>query len=504
MTLPGRSIALLTGVALAGLCVCGCARPAPPVAGPPTLRIGVGVPAQGRPTGGIRALVDLLSTEALVTNAPDGRQSERIATSWNWNEDRTVLRLALRKDVFFHDGTRLTPELTAQSLKVSIKKREAFSYSSVVAVDVTGPDTIDIKLAEPNSFFLPDLSLTSVRLPEHPEIGTGPFKLVQSGDHSLLQAFDKYYKGRPALESVEVDFYPTQRKAWASMLRGELGMLYEVSQDAVDFVEAETTIRTYSFPRSYYVPLVFNVRHPVLRNAEVRRALNEALDRNALIADGLRGRGKVADGPIWPGHWAYTDSPGFAFNPDAARLRLENAGFPVRPAAHGAMPSRFSMNCLVLNDSRFERLALLVQRQLSEVGVDLQLTPVTADVYNERVSTGDFDAFLFEMAGRSLSWVYAFWHSPSTTTPKLIDTGYTAGDKILDGIRRAHSDEDIRRGVADLMRVFHDDPPAAFLSWQVTTRAVSKSFDVFAESDRDIFANVREWRAAPPLKQAAR
>ena len=468
------------------------------------LRVGVGLPAQGSPTSGVRALIDLLTTEALVTNAPDGRQSERIATSWTWNPDRTVLRLVLRKDVFFHDGTLVTPEHVAESFKRSVKRKEAFSYASVVDVSVSGPDTVDIKLAEPNSFLLPDLSLTSLRMAQRPEIGTGPFKLIQSGDHSELEAFDKYYRGRPALKTVEVDFYPTQRKAWAGMLRGELGMLYEVSHEAVNFVEAETTIRTYSFPRSYYIPFVFNVRHPVLRNVEVRRALNEALDRSTLIADGLRGRGKVADGPIWPEHWAYSNTPGFTFNPDAARLRLDKAGFPVRPAVNGAMPSRFSINCMVVNDSRFERLALLMQRQLYDVGVDLRLTPVTVDGFRERVGKGDFDSFLVEMAGRSLSWVYAFWHSPAANTPALTNSGYTAGDRILDDIRRAYSDDDIRRGVADLMRVFHDDPPAAFLTWQVTSRAVSTGYDVSAEPDRDILANVWQWRAAPPLQQAAR
>ena len=270
----------------------------------------------------------------------------------------------------------------------------------------------------------------------------------------------------------------------------------------MDFVEAETTsgILIPALVHSFRL----RVRHPALRNVEVRRALNEALDRNTLIADGLRGRGKVADGPIWPEHWAYSNTPGFAFNPDAARLRLDNAGFPVRPAVNGARPSRFSINCMVVNDSRFERLALLMQRQLSDVGVDVQLTPVTIDVFLDRAGKGDFDAFLVEMAGRSLSWVYAFWHSPSANSPTLTNSGYTAGDRILDDIRRAHSDDEIRRGVADLMRVFHDDPPAAFLSWQVTSRAVSKGYDVSSEPDRDILTNVWQWRAAPVVKQASR
>jgi peptide/nickel transport system substrate-binding protein len=340
-------------------------------------------------------------------------------------------------------------------------------------------------------------------MPGHTGIGTGPFQLVQSGEHSVLQAFDKYYKGRPTLDTVAVDFFPTQRKAWTAMLRGELGMLYDVSGDAAEFVERETTVRTYTFPRSYYIPFVFNVRHPALQNKEVRRAINEALDRRALIADGLRGRGTTADGPIWPGHWAYTESSErFAFNPDTARLRLDKAGFPVRSADRDHMPSRFSFTCLVLGDSRFERLSLLLQKQLAEVGIDLRLTPVTVDELRTRAQKGDFDAFLFEMAGRSLSWVYAFWHSP--TDAPLIDTGYRAGDAILDRIRRAPTEDEIRHGVADLMRVFHDDPPAAFIAWQVTSRAVSTSLDVSAEPDRDIFTNVRLWRPTAVGKQASR
>jgi peptide/nickel transport system substrate-binding protein len=460
----------------------------------------VGIPAQGSAKQGISALIGLLTTEAIVTNSADGRQRERLATSWTWSPDRTVLHMALRKDVFFHDGTKLTPEVVAQSLRDSVAAQNQFSFSSVSGVTVSGPDTIDIKLKAPDSFLLPDLSLESLVMPGHREIGTGPFKLVKSGDQSVLSAFDQYYRGRPGLTTIEVDFYPTQRNAWAAMLRGELGMLYEVSRDAEDFVKAETTLRTYSFPRTYYIPFVFNIRHPVLRNKEVRLAINEALDRDALIKDGLRGRGKPADTPIWPGHWAYTDSrEKFSFNPDAARRRLEAAGFPIKPGVNGSMPSRFSITCVVLNDSRFERLSLLLQRQLAEVGIDLKLVPETARGLQGRLGKGDFDVLLYEMAGRSLTWVYGFWHSG-----KFIDTGYSAGDATLDRIRAAGSDDEIRSGVADLMRVFHDDPPAAFLAWQVTARAVSTGIDVEADSDRDILTNVWQWHPVSPAKQASR
>ena len=51
---------------------------------------------------------------------------------------------------------------------------------------------------------------------------------------------------------------------------------------------------------------MFHVRHPILKRAEVRIAINQALDRVALVRDGMNGRGRPADGPIWPQHWAYT------------------------------------------------------------------------------------------------------------------------------------------------------------------------------------------------------
>jgi ABC-type transport system substrate-binding protein len=464
------------------------------------LRVGVGVPEARARTSGLTALVDLLTTEPLLTNGLDGRQAERLAVSWTWDGSRTLLRMKLRSDVFFHDGTRLTPQIVAQFLNKSVARHDALSFASIRSITAPGPDTVDIRLSQPDAFLLPDLSLTSIRLPGHGEIGTGPFRLAQrTGSQILLQAFRRYYRGQPPLAGVQIDAFPTQRKAWAAMMGSNLDMLYEVSRDAVEFMEGETAVRVYTSPRTYYIPFVFNVRHPVLRRADVRIALNEAIDKNALVRDGLRGHGQPADGPFWPEHWAYSASPHpFAFNPSEARLRLDHADLPVKPRGD-AMPSRFSFTCLVwAEDSRFERLALVLQKQLADIGVDMRLVPLSAADFAERAATGNFDALLIEMAGRSLTWVYMFWHSPGDV--RLLDSGYHSGDAILDRIRRSGSDDEIRSGVADLARVFSEDPPAAFLAWQTTSRAVSTKFEVETEPHHDILANAWLWRPVTALQ----
>jgi hypothetical protein len=76
------------------------------------------------------------------------------------------------------------------------------------------------------------------------------------------------------------------------------------------------------------------------------------------------------------------------------------------------------------------------------------------------------------------------------------DSGYRSADAVLDRLKQARSDEEVRAAVAQLAEVFHDDPPAAFLTWLQQTRAVSTKFNVSAEDNRDILTNLWQWRPA--------
>jgi peptide/nickel transport system substrate-binding protein len=488
LTLRCRLV-LVTIVAAAGVCAPGCARREgnPP---PATMRIGIGVPKDAGPSSGTSFVIQALTTETWLTMQTDGRQAERLVTKWDWDEPHTTLTLTLRKNVYFHDGTLLTPELAVKALPATLEKLP--SLASIRSVSPAGENTVKVTLSAPDSFLLPDMSLASVYLPTNEKIGTGPFQLAtETPQHIAFKAFPKYYRGAPNLAAIDVNIYPTQRNAWAALMRGEVDMLHEVSRDAAEFVEAETTVNAFTFPRPYYIPLVFSMRHPVLKRPEVRIAINEALDRAALVRNGMRGRGAPAAGPIWPQHWAYAPSTeGFPFNPTSANARLDAAGLNVRRDADGT-PRRFSFTCLMFaNDTRFERLAVMVQKELADVGIEMKLEPLPLGQLRPRLAKGDFDAFIFEMAGRSLSWTYMFWRSGQG----LINHGYTAADSVLDRMRAAKSEEEIRAASAELERILHEDPPAAFLAWQETSRAVATGFDVASEKNRDIFTNIWQWR----------
>jgi ABC-type transport system substrate-binding protein len=249
------------------------------------------------------------------------------------------------------------------------------------------------------------------------------------------------------------------------------------------------------------------MRHPTLGRREVRQAINEAIDRPAIVRTAMYDRGQAADGPIWPYHWAYNAGTRvYTHNPEAARLRLDAASLPLRSAGGKEMPRRFGFKCLFLSeDALFERIALVVQKQLFDIGIDVEMVPVSMAEIRTRHASGDFEAILVQMAStRSLDWVYRFWRSPQPGAPGF-RSGYTAADGILDRLRAAQTEDETRIGVADLQRILYDDPPAAFLVRPETARVVDESFVVpVEEKARDILGNLWQWRpATAPVRRAA-
>jgi peptide/nickel transport system substrate-binding protein len=495
-------LALLPLAGMAGVCAAGCVREKAPPVGQVAVRVGAALPQGTNPNIGVRALVGLLTSESFLSLGADGREVPRVAESWRWNADRTALTLTLADRVYFHDGTLLTPALAAEILRLGLE-----GEAVVREVVPQPPREVVIRLSRPDAFVLPNLFAFSVRNPRT-NAATGPFiSDAPSKDGGIrLRAFDRYRVARPTIGEVDITPYPTQRNAWAALMRGDIDMLHEVSRDAAEFVRAESTVRTYSFPRPYYVSLVFNVRHPALARTDVRRAINLAIDKDQAVRDGMRSQGTPAESPIWPDYWANMRTyRGLPFNPEMARTTLDAAGFPLTRPAGNVMPARFSFTCLIpTDDTRYERLALIVQKQLFDIGIDMRLEPVTIATFGERLAAGDFDAFLFELIGaRSLSFVYRFWHSATPATKPDFNSGYSAADAALDRVKRSASDEETRSAVVELLQVLRDDPPAVFIAWQQQTRAVSARFDVPGEGARDVVGSIWQWRLRSPM-QAAR
>jgi peptide/nickel transport system substrate-binding protein len=276
-------------------------------------------------------------------------------------------------------------------------------------------------------------------------------------------------------------------------------MLYEVSPDAVDSLTGGTTVSLFTFARPYQYVIAFNQRSATLRDPRVRRALNSAIDRAALVRDGLDGRGVPSFGPIWPQNWAFAPNlPHFEFAPQAAAAEFQKASNQPRS---GAQREPFRFKCLV--PAGYERVVLLVKRQLEMVGVEMEIEEAPPDRVFQAISDSSFEAVFLDMvSGPSLFRSYQWWHSAGLFNPGTLGGG--AIDAALDRIRYAGSDDEYRSGVGAFQRAVLDNPPGIFLAWTERTRAVNRRFDVAAEPGRDILTTLRLWRPTNQTQYVSR
>jgi peptide/nickel transport system substrate-binding protein len=357
-------------------------------------------------------------------------------------------------------------------------------YSEIASVHAIGKDAVAIAFRERSPFLSEWLEAP---LQKANGAATGPFK-AEPNSATELVANNSYYLGRPNIQRVQVLNFPSIRTAWAELLRGQIDMLYEVGTDALASLQSSNTVTVFTVNRKYQYVIALNPKVPALAPAAVRRALSLSVDRPALVSAALNGFGVVSQGVIWPRHWAaQAGLPKFGFDPAAASAMLKQ---------------HIHFRCLIPPDAMYERIALEVKRQLTAVGVEMDLEQVSFDELNQRGAKGEYDAMLIEaVSGPTLFRPYAFWHS--TGFLNWAHFGTATSDAALDRVRNAQSEAAFRDAVAGLQQAFMDDPPAIFLAWSQRARAVSKRFDVVTEEGRDILGTLRLWKPTPDVRQPA-
>ncbi len=451
-----------------------------------SLRVGIGELPQQAPQAGLRQVLGNLSREGLVNLTEDGHPRAWVAETWATAPDGLSLTVRLRPTAIFHDGSPVTAAVIAPMLRESLPKAMGAAFDDVDQILAVGDSQIRFVLRRPAPLLIEALE-TTIQKSHGDGVGTGAF--VPAGA-SELKANASYYLGRPTISRILVTSYPSVRAAWAELLRGNLDMLFEVNADALDSLQSSSDVAVFSFIRHYQYLLMFGSHAPVFQSAEVRRELNSAIDRNALLRDGLNGHGVVSSGPVPPRHWALgSDAPHFGFDAKlAANLQARHLQF----------------TCLVSADSVYERLALALKRQLAAVSVDMHIQELQADELIQAMARNDFEAILMDsISGPSLFRSYQRWHSGGPFAIKPIAS--LRIDDSLDRIRHAASDDEYRGGVNAFQQAFVDDPPAILLAWSERARAVSRRFDVpMPEDGRDALATLRLWRPAGDKRVASR
>jgi peptide/nickel transport system substrate-binding protein len=479
--------AALVSIVCAG-CQRGGGRSATATSDQVTLTIGVGQLSAADPNVGLRRMARNLAVEALANIGRDGRSSPGLAESWHVAPDGRSLVIRLRPHVKFHDGTPVTSAVIAQIVQSELPRALGPAFQDIVGVRSLSDTEIEIAQKRPSPFLSESLDFP-IEKPGAVGVGTGPFSFASGPGTIEMNANNDYYLGRPVIQHIVMRSYPTARAAWADLLRDQVDMIYEVGSDALDSLQASSRVAVYPFPRTYAYVIAFNARKAIFTPRELRRALNSAIDRPALIQQALYGHGTPADGPVWPHHWAFRPGfPAFTYDPAVASTRFGG---------------HLRFKCIFPEGAMFERLALAAQKQFATVGVEMDIQAVKLDELTASLMRKDFDAALFDaQIAPNMSRAYQWWHSGGPNNYGGFSSAKV--DTSLDAVRYAANDADYAAAVLDFQRAIIEDPPAVFLAWGERVRAVSRRFEIPVEPGRDVLTALRLWKPAADARAANR
>lgn len=351
-----------------------------------------------------------------------------LAERWEISPDGKEYTFFLRPGIVFHDGTEFNAEavkFTFDRLMEPKTEAPAASWiSPLERTDVIDPTTVRMFLKEPFAPFLGNMSaggyfgiLSPKAVQDGGEeygrnpIGTGPFRFKEwvSGERITLernpehQSFRSYVEtdGPPRLDGLVFRNIPEEQTQVAAFETGEISLLVVPPRQVADFEgnpdyqlfrnEGGTGISFLEF--SMLPPEGGNNARfkPPFDNLQVRQAVAYAVNADEIIERVLQGLAVRNYGPLPAGlYGANSEIEQFGYHHDlaeAARL-LDEAGW----TGDGVRQKDGEPLRIVFwtwSDTTQERVAQVIQNQLTQVGFEVQLETMEVATLLGRLGTDD-------------------------------------------------------------------------------------------------------------------
>ena len=262
-----------------------------------------------------------LFQSTLLTRDSDLNIVNDLATSYEVSQDGLVWTVKLRDGVKFSDGQLLTAKDVAYTFITAANSGSVVDLNGMRSVEAVDPLTVKFTLKHPQSTFVVQLIALGIvpqhahdkNYGEHP-IGSGPFKFVQwdKGQQLMVEANPYYYGAKPAFKKVTFLFL-SDDAAFAAARAGKVDMAYIPATFARQKVAGMRLVALKSVDnRGIYFPSEkpgkktkggYPIGNAVTSDIAIRKAINIAIDRQALVDGILEGQGTLAysvcDGLPW-------------------------------------------------------------------------------------------------------------------------------------------------------------------------------------------------------------
>ncbi len=343
-------------------------------------------------------------------------------------ETPTRVRVTLRDDVRFHDGTALRAAdvvATYRSiLDPSLGSVKRLFLDAIASVRAESETEVVFELERPHAPFLQVLGSVGVARAEEIDesarsgarvwTGSGPlvFDSVEESSTLSLKRNDDWFGGAVAPARVLFRVVPDATVRALELMHGSADMTQnDLPPHVLDALGRRDDLVVERSESTIVKYLAFNLDRPPLDDVRVRRAIGMAIDRGGITTHKLRGYATVADGFLHPNHWAWADDlPTVAYDPAGARTLLDAAGL-VAPT--GGAP-RLRLVYRTSQDETAVAVGRILQRDLAAVGIEVELRSNEWGVFFADIKRGDFDLYTLSGVGiNDPDWHAFVMHSAS-------------------------------------------------------------------------------------------
>lgn len=339
-----------------------------------------------------------------------------VAHSWETDESGTVYRFLLRKDVYFHNGKRVTAHDVEYSFRRILSSQTGSPNSWVLnkisgakdflekkrknlkGIKVIDDYTVELTLNTPFSPFLKLLTMPAAYIVPQSEIeredklfgsnpvGSGPFKMHKwdQNNELILKKNDHYFSKHSKVKGIAYRIIPEDLTAVTEFVLGNIDILeVPVSSFAMFMKEKKysSLVTAAKGLNTYY--LGFNNSKAPLNNIWLRKAIAYAIDREKILHTYYQSRGRLASGPVPDVLRRYNIEEHYEFDLKKSRQTLSKSGY-----GQGV-----TLNFYVTATQDSIDMAEIIESYLKRVGIKINIRSLEWSAYKAALNKGEADMF---------------------------------------------------------------------------------------------------------------
>jgi peptide/nickel transport system substrate-binding protein len=457
-----------------------------------------------------------------------------LAENYKVDENGQTWNIRLKENLLWDDGQPITSDdviFTIKTIQDSDSRSPLFSMWQEVKSERVSEREIKLILSESYTFFENTLKELKI-IPKHifgsipaanfrlsdfnfEPVGSGPFKFLSfrkehSGFISEYQLIrNEYHFGqKPYLEKIVFKFYQDEEELIKAFNSGAISGFGGLNQKNLSKITISHQAFEIRMPR-YYAIFFNSYSQDVLKDKNIRLALNYATDRKKIIEKVFDNRALSVEGPLVAGMEGYAAEiyPRENFSLEKASQILEASGWQlnsggIRERNFDKQLKQLEFDLTVPEIPFLVETANLIKEDWSKIGIKLNLAVRSPqEVNDEIIKTRNYQMIIFgNIFGNGDSPdLYSFWHSSERFYPGLNLALYEnkTADALIQSIRKTLNGSKRQADLSSLQSIIIQDYPAVFLfspHYLYVAKNWLKGFDEkFIPSASGRFQNIEKW-----------